>query len=133
MCFWDREMQDGRCQIQKLILHESCYQLLDFLFEISVGYEIKAPSHSCALQSLTSVTDCPQFHGFASSRLKGRRKDVKSSTRAANSLLLCIICIMPEIPNDIVFYGYPQSPYARKIVWYLTLRKIPFAYCVWLN
>ncbi|KIW04673.1 uncharacterized protein PV09_04409 [Verruconis gallopava] len=36
---------------------------------------------------------------------------------------------MTEIPNDIVLFGYPNSPYARKIVWYLTLRKIEYAYC----
>jgi hypothetical protein len=36
----------------------------------------------------------------------------------------------PTIPNDLVLYHYTYSPYARRIVWYLTLRGIDFAQCV---
>lgn len=35
-----------------------------------------------------------------------------------------------KIPNDLVLYHYSFSPYARRIVWYLTLRKIPYAQCL---
>ncbi|PNS17993.1 2,3-bisphosphoglycerate-dependent phosphoglycerate mutase [Sphaceloma murrayae] len=33
----------------------------------------------------------------------------------------------PSIPNDIILYHYPFSPYARRIIWYLALRNIPYA------
>ncbi|KAF2155776.1 hypothetical protein K461DRAFT_310393 [Myriangium duriaei CBS 260.36] len=36
----------------------------------------------------------------------------------------------PKIPNDIILFHYPFSPYARRIVWYLTLRNIPYAQCL---
>ncbi|KAF4548287.1 Hypothetical protein D9617_29g006630 [Elsinoe fawcettii] len=36
----------------------------------------------------------------------------------------------PQIPNDIILFHYPFSPYARRIVWYLTLRNIPYAQCL---
>ncbi|QDS69554.1 hypothetical protein FKW77_007861 [Venturia effusa] len=36
----------------------------------------------------------------------------------------------PTIPNDLVLYHYTNSPYARRIVWYLTLRRIDFAQCM---
>ncbi|KAJ6164698.1 hypothetical protein N7470_003370 [Penicillium chermesinum] len=36
----------------------------------------------------------------------------------------------PEIPNDIVLYWYPFSPYAYRIYWYLLLRGIKFASCI---
>ncbi|KAG8625169.1 hypothetical protein KVT40_006920 [Elsinoe batatas] len=36
----------------------------------------------------------------------------------------------PEMPNDIILFHYPFSPYARRIVWYLTLRNIPYAQCL---
>ncbi|GAB7359617.1 hypothetical protein MBLNU230_g6800t1 [Neophaeotheca triangularis] len=35
-----------------------------------------------------------------------------------------------KAPNDIVFWQYPFSPYARRIIWYLALRKIPHAQCI---
>lgn len=35
----------------------------------------------------------------------------------------------PTIPNDLIFYHYNASPYARRIVWYLQLRSIAFAEC----
>lgn len=38
-----------------------------------------------------------------------------------------------KAPNDIVFWQYPFSPYARRITWYLALRKIPHAQCVSLH
>ncbi|KAI3342323.1 hypothetical protein F4824DRAFT_445767 [Ustulina deusta] len=34
----------------------------------------------------------------------------------------------PDLP--IVLYHYDASPYARRLVWYLTLRKIPYSQCV---
>ncbi len=34
----------------------------------------------------------------------------------------------PDVP--IVLYHYTFSPYARRIVWYLTLRGIPYSQCV---
>jgi glutathione S-transferase len=34
----------------------------------------------------------------------------------------------PDLP--IILYHYPESPYARKIVWYLALRAIPYSSCV---
>ncbi|KAI0134163.1 glutathione S-transferase [Xylariales sp. AK1849] len=35
-------------------------------------------------------------------------------------------------PSDlpIILYHYPSSPYARRIVWYLTLRGIPYSQCM---
>jgi len=32
--------------------------------------------------------------------------------------------------EDIVLFHYPFSPYARRIVWYLELRGIPYKQCV---
>lgn len=39
---------------------------------------------------------------------------------------------MPEVkvPNDIIVFQYPFSPYARRVLWYLELRGIPYAQCV---
>ncbi|KAF2430790.1 hypothetical protein EJ08DRAFT_633215 [Tothia fuscella] len=37
---------------------------------------------------------------------------------------------MSDVPNDIVLYHYTFSPYARRIVWYLQLRGIPYAQCL---
>ncbi|KAI1499822.1 hypothetical protein F5X99DRAFT_410610 [Biscogniauxia marginata] len=36
----------------------------------------------------------------------------------------------PAQDLPIVLYHYHLSPYARKVVWYLTLRKIPFSQCL---
>ncbi|KAF2104467.1 glutathione S-transferase [Rhizodiscina lignyota] len=33
-------------------------------------------------------------------------------------------------PNDLVLFHYVFSPYARRIVWYLQLRRIPYAQCL---
>ena len=35
-----------------------------------------------------------------------------------------------EAPNGIVLWHYPFSPFARRVVWYLTLRGIEYAECV---
>ncbi|MCJ1372103.1 hypothetical protein MMC20_003324 [Loxospora ochrophaea] len=35
-----------------------------------------------------------------------------------------------SIPSDIILYHYPFSPYARRITWYLALRRIPYAQCL---
>ncbi|GAM82715.1 hypothetical protein ANO11243_006990 [Dothideomycetidae sp. 11243] len=35
-----------------------------------------------------------------------------------------------DVPNGIILYHYPFSPYARRIVWYMTLRKIEYAQCL---
>jgi hypothetical protein len=35
-----------------------------------------------------------------------------------------------SVPNDICFFWYTYSPYARKIQWYLTLRGLGYAQCV---
>ncbi|KAI9726948.1 MAG: hypothetical protein M1828_000296 [Chrysothrix sp. TS-e1954] len=35
-----------------------------------------------------------------------------------------------DVPNNIILYHYSFSPYARRIVWYLTLRGIPYAECI---
>lgn len=32
--------------------------------------------------------------------------------------------------NEIVLYHYAYSPYARRIIWYLALRGIPYVQCV---
>lgn len=32
--------------------------------------------------------------------------------------------------QPIILYHYPFSPYARRIVWYLQLRGIPYKQCV---
>lgn len=34
------------------------------------------------------------------------------------------------VPNEIVLFHYPFSPYARRVIWYLQLRGIEFAQCV---
>jgi glutathione S-transferase len=36
----------------------------------------------------------------------------------------------PQIPNDIILYWYPYSPYGRRVSWYLTLRGIHHASCI---
>lgn len=33
------------------------------------------------------------------------------------------------MPNDLILFHYNSSPYARRVVWYLTLRGIPYAQC----
>ncbi|KAL6718811.1 hypothetical protein ACLMJK_003045 [Lecanora helva] len=33
-------------------------------------------------------------------------------------------------PNDIVFFHYPFSPFARRVIWYLALRGIDYAQCL---
>lgn len=38
-----------------------------------------------------------------------------------------------SVPNDIVLFHYEFSPYARRIVWYLHLRKIRYAQCLVTN
>lgn len=35
-----------------------------------------------------------------------------------------------ETSKNIILYHYPYSPYARRIVWYLSLRGIPYCQCV---
>ncbi|THY21977.1 hypothetical protein D6D02_01248 [Aureobasidium pullulans] len=35
-----------------------------------------------------------------------------------------------EVPNDIILFHYPFSPFAKRIVWYLKLRNIPYAECI---
>lgn len=35
-----------------------------------------------------------------------------------------------DIPNEIILFHYPFSPYARKVVWYLALRGISYAQCI---
>ena len=35
-----------------------------------------------------------------------------------------------DVPNSIIHYLYSFSPFARRIVWYLTLRNIPHAQCI---
>ena len=35
-----------------------------------------------------------------------------------------------DVPNSIIHYLYTFSPYARRIIWYLTLRNIPHAQCL---
>ncbi|KAI5203826.1 hypothetical protein AUEXF2481DRAFT_26061 [Aureobasidium subglaciale EXF-2481] len=35
-----------------------------------------------------------------------------------------------EIPNDIILFHYTFSPFAKRIVWYLKLRGIPYAECI---
>lgn len=37
---------------------------------------------------------------------------------------------MPQSELPIVLYHYPYSPYARRVVWYLQLRGIPYSQCV---
>ena len=37
---------------------------------------------------------------------------------------------MATPPPPIVLYHYPFSPYARRVVWYLRLRGIPYLECV---
>ncbi|KAB2571259.1 hypothetical protein BFW01_g12678 [Lasiodiplodia theobromae] len=37
---------------------------------------------------------------------------------------------MASVPNEIVLFHYPFSPYARRITWYLQLRGIAFAQCI---
>lgn len=39
----------------------------------------------------------------------------------------------PSAPNDLVLFHYQFSPYARRIVWYLRLRHIPYAQCLVTN
>jgi len=34
------------------------------------------------------------------------------------------------VPNDIIFFHYSYSPYARRVLWYLALRGIPYAQCI---
>lgn len=34
------------------------------------------------------------------------------------------------IPNNLILYHYTFSPYARRVVWYLTLRQISYAQCM---
>lgn len=34
-----------------------------------------------------------------------------------------------QVPNDIILFHYNFSPFARRIVWYLKLRGIPYAEC----
>jgi len=36
----------------------------------------------------------------------------------------------PTAPNSIILFHYPFSPYARRIVFYLQLRQIPYAQCL---
>lgn len=31
---------------------------------------------------------------------------------------------------EIILYHYSFSPYAKRIIWYLTLRRIPYSQCV---
>jgi glutathione S-transferase len=33
-------------------------------------------------------------------------------------------------PNGIVYFHYPESPFARRVVWYLAFRKIAYSECV---
>ncbi|KAG9652291.1 hypothetical protein KCU95_g8435, partial [Aureobasidium melanogenum] len=35
-----------------------------------------------------------------------------------------------EVPNDIILFHYAFSPFAKRIVWYLKLRGIPYAECI---
>ncbi|SMY22416.1 unnamed protein product [Zymoseptoria tritici ST99CH_1A5] len=35
-----------------------------------------------------------------------------------------------QVPNEIVLFWYPSSPYGRRMTWYLALRSIPYAECI---
>jgi hypothetical protein len=35
-----------------------------------------------------------------------------------------------SVPNDLCFFWYTYSPYARKVAWYLALRGLAYAQCV---
>lgn len=37
---------------------------------------------------------------------------------------------MSTLDLPIILYHYAMSPYAKRIVWYLTLRRIPYSQCV---
>ncbi|KAI0427630.1 glutathione S-transferase [Xylaria sp. FL1042] len=41
-----------------------------------------------------------------------------------------MIDIASSLDLSIVLYHYDLSPYARRLVWYLTLRKIPYSQCI---
>lgn len=38
--------------------------------------------------------------------------------------------VMSSMPNEIILFHYPFSPYAHRVIWYLQLRGIAFAQCV---
>ncbi|KAF2843220.1 glutathione S-transferase [Patellaria atrata CBS 101060] len=35
-----------------------------------------------------------------------------------------------SVPNNIILFHYPYSPFARRVTWYLTLRGIEYAQCI---
>lgn len=37
---------------------------------------------------------------------------------------------LADVPNGIILFQYPFSPFARRLIWYLTLRGIPYAQCI---
>lgn len=51
------------------------------------------------------------------------------NTLTDTSITLTTIMSSAPPPNDLTLYAYNASPYSRRLIWYLTLRRIPHGLC----